>query len=549
MSSPLSIDATILYSGITAAILTTSLIVISQSDKISRFILSPVRLRAKRRQEQLYNIEKGIAKSILYIRKYINDDSFYDWEQERKITDLITSDEEILEFVKEIVVDIGSFTDDDTSTAQDYHDECQKTPMIVGISKDFSLAKADEWYVYLAFPVKLRGARDTHGTEKIYYGRRVQVPLVKFGASLYNEFHKQQQQRNTKTNFCFIADASSSLGSDVLGQVIEHSQCNVPVIHEPVWMYGLAFLIQKRALQLDDMDKVLFGLCNLSAQSVQHLVGSKYNTVALTLPGQACTAVLLPLIQKMFPCERHVFAYDGCFDSVQRALNIFECSNMDPRFETIKKTNMTFPKVYDTHVTSMPRCISAVIPLTPISMKNFPAQTAVLSKSVASITESWISSVDAFLKMKNDEINTKYIPYVCRMGYLVQQDDNPESQSSSRSSVALRNLFEYTLGSEQIDAQVIDAAESILKDLKLHHKTQDQNIKAMLHETRIAIEDCIFLHKSILIGDKVLPDTVQPSLNHKWSLKSSTKIRGCACCFGLDDEDDASTDEREKTVL
>ena len=89
-----SIDAAIFYAGIAAALLATFLI-LSQSDKISRHILSSGRLRAKRRQQELYRIENAIAKSILHIRKYINDGGFYDWKEEQKITDLILRDEDI----------------------------------------------------------------------------------------------------------------------------------------------------------------------------------------------------------------------------------------------------------------------------------------------------------------------------------------------------------------------------------------------------------------------------------------------------------------------
>ena len=50
------------------------------------------------------------------------------------------------------------------------------------------------------------------------------------------------------------------------------------------------------------------------------------------------------------------------------------------------------------------------------------------------------------------------------------------------------------------------------------------------------MEDCVFRHKSILLGDKTLLDTVLPS--KEWTLKAAKKISGCSCCAPEDDEED-----------
>ena len=518
------IDATILYSGVAAALVTASLI-LSQSDKVSQCILSPDRLRAKRRHEQLHMLEKAIASSILYVRKFINDGSFYDWKEEKKITDLILNDDEIQTLVKEIVIDSKSSTNE-TTNPEDYdeddniNEEFQKTPAIVGIAKDLTLNKADEWYITLAFPVKSQKTLDDGTKGKIYYGRRVQVPLEKFGTYLALEF----ERKKSNTGLCFIADASSSLGSNVLGNVIKHSQCKIPVIHEPAWMFMLAFIIQRKALSREATQKVIYSLVKLNAQAVGHEVGETYNTVVFTLPGQSCSAALLPFLQRAFPTERHVFAYDGCFDSVERALSLSK--HKHSHYDKGNKNK----SIYSIPESSMPRFISSSIPLTPISLKNFPDKTAVLSSKNASIVEAWMSSVNTVISLKKKEGNNKFTPFVCRMGFLMQDSNFLIEESSTTSSIALQNVLEYVTGCGtnsglKLDMNAIDAAESVLKDMKSQHAIEGRSSNILSHETRVNIEACISLHKSIVIGDKVLPDTVQPSLKN-WSLKASKKSRG-----------------------
>jgi len=145
------IDNAILYSCVTAAVITTTLI-LSQTDVISRRILSPVRLRATRRRTQWYNIEQGIAKAILFIRRYVNEGGFYDWAEEKKIMDLILDDDEIQNIVHDIVqhdiVQHDSGSDNNNNNRKQ-----QTTPIVVRISKDFTLPKADQWYINLAFPI------------------------------------------------------------------------------------------------------------------------------------------------------------------------------------------------------------------------------------------------------------------------------------------------------------------------------------------------------------------------------------------------------------
>ena len=63
------------------------------------------------------------------------------------------------------------------------------------------------------------------------------------------------------------------------------------------------------------LEQSLFLLIRLEAHSHAE------KTVCVTLPGQAVTAPVLPILQQLFPCEdRHVFVFDGCANVVSRCL-------------------------------------------------------------------------------------------------------------------------------------------------------------------------------------------------------------------------------------
>ena len=209
MSSANELDATVL-AGVTAAIFGTSLAVL-QLDSVSRLFLSPERLRAKRQLEQRHKLNRAIAASILDIRRHVNAGGEYDASVEQSITDLVLEDDEMDALVEQIV------------KGDNRKNESNSTPLIVGMAVDLSLesGSSQEWYLYLAFPLDDQSSLDKE--EGIKYGRRVQTPLVKFGMKLADAFDKQL----TSTALCFVADASSGLGTRVLGQVLEQCQAGL----------------------------------------------------------------------------------------------------------------------------------------------------------------------------------------------------------------------------------------------------------------------------------------------------------------------------------
>jgi hypothetical protein len=84
----------------------------------------------------------------------------------------------------------------------------------------------------------------------------------------------------------------------------------------------------------------------------------------------------------------------------------------------------------------------------------------------------------------------------------------------------------------------MDAACSWLQDHASVNPLQMQQ-----HAYKEQIENAVFQHKLILIGNKILQDTVAPA--EHWTLKQAAK-RGCSCCLLDDDEDDE--DENGKPV-
>jgi len=248
-------------------------------------------------------------------------------------------------------------------------------------------------------------------------------------------------------------------------------------------------------------------------------------TVAFFLPGQSCTSSLIHLFQSTFPCERHVFAYDGCASSVMRSTATFSTSTAS----SVSITPMLIPQ-----------------------SKVFYSKLAKLSSSYANATEAWMSSVSSFLSMKDEEQKNEYLPFVCRLGFIMGRTDGIGDTKTDVSKLALTNVLQYISGSRSrpLKEAVIETAFKALKDFR--EKESKMKHTPLTHAQKVVLEDCVFCHKSILIGDKTLMDTVQPTV--EWSLKAATKLTGCACCAPEEeyDEDEDITTENilsEETKL
>jgi len=281
-------------------------------------------------------------------------------------------------------------------------------------------------------------------------------------------------------------------------------------------MTALANLAEQKEVSGQNLEQVMFGLCRLHAWQERDQVGES-RTAVFTLPGQSCTANLLPVLQKMFPCERHVFVYDSCTDSVSRSLRNSELSSSIPLSNNVDKT------------------------ITPKKLNPILAQ---LTSSRAGAVEAWLSSVDTFLKLKHSERKSGYIPFVCRLGFLMGQIGQLGNGQDDKSELALVNILQYMTGSRsrQLKDSVINAAKETLDQVRIEESEMLEKYKGDLSKgDSDVIEECAFAHKGILIQNKTLIDTVQP--NKEWSLKAAKKMTSCACC--MPGEGGESDDEEE----
>ena len=126
-----------------------------------------------------------------------------------------------------------TLTDGDVSemdeVVSDILDDAKRTPVIVALEQDPTDDRyPDTYYLFLAFPPQHPTKAEEGGCAGgllppgIY--RRVRVPLLAFCELLSLAFEGQM----TSTTLCFVADASSGLGSETLATVAR--RCNYGVV-------------------------------------------------------------------------------------------------------------------------------------------------------------------------------------------------------------------------------------------------------------------------------------------------------------------------------
>lgn len=447
-------------------------------DLLNRFILSPESLREKRRISQTSMVETSLEEFLT-----VHTNSL----QEKHLIE----DNDVDAFVETLL-----------------RKDCN-VPRIVGIRKRNEESK---------------GTSSTELMMKDSDSQLLILDLNHFCKKLSSAF----EQQLTSTALCFVADASSGLGSEMIGQIV--SACGMAIVKEPAWMLFLAKFVQDDYVSSQDVDMAVFALCRLEAWRLREQVGD-HRTLVITIPGQSSTHNILPSLQKMFPCERHVFIYDGLLDSVSRGLRLIKDSNAAESF-------------------SISRHCSAVVPVTKLtSLTNFDVLLSKLSFDKASIVESWISSVDIFLKLKHAEKKTGYIPFVCRLGFLLSQVGKLGNGSVEQSDLALTNLLQYMTGSRSraLKKEFLETAQSEMKNVRAREVAMMEKGKQFGQEDIETIEACAFAHKGILIENKTLMDTVQPKL--EWSLKAAKKLTSCACCMpGEEDDEEKETEEERKAA-
>lgn len=317
-------------------------------------------------------------------------------------------------------------------------------------------------------------------------------------------------------------------------------------------MFALAVLMSKNThnVSKEQFESIVFALCRLDAWRVRDDVGAS-RTVLFALPGQASIPLLLPVIQKVFVHERHVFVYDGCCHTVARGTAL--------RQQYWSSYRQTAAKEEWELVSATPTVISSTYPIEPLrDNQDLPGTLTKLNGVQASIVEAWMASVDTFLDMKARERKNFYTPFVCRLGFLMKRSGIGNGNGSDLSGLALKNALQYITGSKSrsLPAEAMEKAEECMTDCRIKAESYVKKCEIAVNTPQaILIEKCVFTHKSILIGEKTLLDTVQPK--EDWSLKAAKKLKSCLCCMPgegdeeEDDEDDSGENEnpKEKTDM
>lgn len=256
-----------------------------------------------------------------------------------------------------------------------------------------------------------------------------------------------------------------------------------------------------------------------------------------TLPGQAVTPTLLPMLQAAFPEDRHLFVYDGCAASVERALSLRR-----------KYRRATVPSSLDAALSysgdaELSDPTGATTPLHSRLTKSVLGLSEALSAlpiNRADTIEAWMGSVDSFFQLKEAENTNGYLPYTLKVGLLIGNPDGSLESGSDR-YYSIASVLQYITGcrSRPLPEGVLDAAIEWLRDFAYKHREMVQSQPRLGDAERKALENCVFKHKLILIGDKTLKDTVLPKQH--WTLKQALKA-GCACC--APEEEEENEDDR-----
>lgn len=499
---------------------------ILQTDRASRWSLSPARLMAKRRQEYSYYWKTAMQKSHLLLeyclaggQEQYNADPEINLKKCHYVSD---NQDEQMELAKQIVSDNNSKS------------KSKYIPLKLG--KDPN-DPTEEYYLFL-MKTTIKEDDSDEAAEPEFF----QTPLVPFCKTLRQVFEKQI----TSTTLCFVADASSGKATILLEKLVQEAKTGVAVLSEPLWMIDLARLTEARIFTNEKLHTMLFALCRLEAWALRE-ESKQSHTVLMTLPGQSTVATLLPMVQAVFPEDRHLFAYDGCTASVERGL----CQQSQFRRGAIPTDLYTI--LYGMannpirHTTPLP----SKSPLTK-ALRGLETALADLPVSHASIVEAWMSSVDSFLKLKDEESKNGYLPYVLRLDFFTSPLGNFQPQSASFWS--LSSLLQYITGtrSRPVPEGIMDSAIEFLKDYVVADAAgagaiANVTTTPLSAEQVKALENCVFQHKSILLGNKTLKDTVLPTQH--WSLKQASRA-GCSCCGPdpLDEEEEEEEAQRSNGI-
>ena len=486
-----------------------------QTDAVSRKFLRPDRLQHKRHAEYRYRWTNALQKAKLQLQFFCagkTTDARVAEEEETMSLKLITETEQ-LQVLIQLLLQRKPQRNNNAVTSSSTNTPTIGPVRIGKLGTDPRLkdhpSQCNELFLWLY-----------EGTSTIY-----QVPLRTFATLLADAFDR----KITNTTFAFVSDASSGVGSDLILQLVQATKTNtVHIVRQPLWMAFVAVIAEQQLLEANVLERLIFGLCRLEALQANF----EATTILVTLPGQSTTSILLPLLQTVFPDDRHVFSYATCTQSVEYALAQRKAY---PR--AVMPTSLDHAvSLHDPTLLHSTPLLLSLSKNTNVMKKYLPAQKD-LPLTQADTVEAWMAAVDAFLMLKEDERKNGYLPFVLRLDYLLNNkslDGDSSSLPSDKKSDrywCLLAVLQYVLGarSRGIPDEQVDAALSVLRDFQA--PTDDTTALAPLEKK--AISNVVFQHKLILIENKILKDTVQP--REHWTLKAAAKA-GCACCLPEEDE-------------
>jgi hypothetical protein len=485
-----------------------------QSDACSRLVLTPQQLQAKRCLTYQYQWQQAAVKTDLQLQYcWAGGVSQFDAETEHIMTDIFLTEPEILEFIEQTLLPAA-------------HE------MVVGRIGLMEGSQSKEYFVWFYHMNK--------STSRIY-----QVPLGLFGRLLATKLERSV----TRTTFCFVADASSGTAAETLVDLVDAAAktSTVLTIREPVWIVVLARLVEQRLLAQETLNRCVFALARLEALKVE----TNQDTVVITVP-QAIVPVMLPVLQQVFPDDRHVFGYTGCIPAVQTALyrrvTAPRAVVPDHLSQAVRFTN---PVAITTPMSSTSTVLSKS---TNILMTPFAKALQALPVRMADVTETWMAAVDAFFNLKEDEKKNGYLPYVFRLDYITGNrtpttDEDAVVDATSDCYWSAMSLLQFVTGSRsrEVTPETTDAVLSWLRDVRNTNARKAAEAESIPVSARHqkSIENCVFQHKLILIANKTLKDTVQP--RQHWTLKAFAKT-GCSCCAPEDQDDEEEVGGGDRAV-
>jgi hypothetical protein len=460
-----------------------------QTDTVSRYLLNAEKLRSKRKNEYMYRWQQALDVAKLKIQyARAGGIQYFSEEQERYLTSHLDSEEDIQHLVEQIYSGEVPF-------------------QVLRIGKD-----ATDVYLWIG----------SSGSSTQY-----QVQLQVFVAKMEDALDRHV----TTTTFCFVSDASGGVASTLIGDLARQCfpETAVAVMSTPVWLVQLSVLVEEGLLSSETIELVISCLCRLQARAFRN--SKNVSTVLFTIP-MSVVPILARWLQRVFPDDRHVFCYTGCISAIEYALALRVRDGSErgivPTFENALLWNNSV-------ATTTPLAKQGVETSSNIMRDSFVESLAGLPISYADIAESWIAAVDTFFVLKENEKFNSYMPYVCKLDNLLGSSKEPVKEGSDR-YWSLRSLLQYLTGNQNRDlsSEMMDAASSLLEDFSPSRITL-----ALTPMAKRAIDNAVFQHKLILIENKTLLDTVQPSKH--WTLKAAGRKGGCSCCAPEEDEDEAET--------